>query len=397
MLIIWGRQYLRNIVFIHPSFEVVGGAERVALKFMEVAAEKGFAINLVTFNGVGIRNFLRDLSSKTSFRLWECPHLIGRTPSIDKGIIQSLVLYPILKRLKLERSIVVNTKFNETPTLGDVLYIHYPFYFVAAKNPLDKSLIEGPALNKAVSNPIYATYVKASGIVGSRISWSYIRQASKVFFNSIYTYTLFRYYSKEQNDKYGVLNPPIDNVYFEESIQEKEEIIVMRTKGVNPQTVFDIVLKLAKTLSKWNIYIIGFADKSYYEALRRKLDNASNVKIALNIDEKTKRKLLSKATIYVHLTPYEHFGILIGEALASGCKVVVHRFSGIIYDIALEYSQPTIESCINTYSRFHEIPYIIENHIESNGYDPRVCRSLVVQFSENSFKKKAREIIEHII
>jgi glycosyltransferase involved in cell wall biosynthesis len=389
---------LRNIVFVHPSFEVVGGAERVALKFMEVAAEEGFAINLVTFNGVGIRDFLRDLSSKTPFRLWEYPHLIGRIPSIERGIIQSLVLYPILKRLKLEHSIVVNTKFNEMPTLGDVLYIHYPFYFVAAKNPLDKSLREGPALNKAVSNPMYATYVKASGIVGSRISWSYIRQASKVFFNSIYTYTLFRYYTtKEQNDKYGVLNPPIDDVYFEESIQEKGEVIVMRTKGVNPQIVSDIVLKLAQSLRKWNVYIIGFADKLYYEALKQKLSNASNVKIVPNIDEKAKRRLLSKATLYVHLTPYEHFGILIGEALASGCKVVAHKFSGIIHDIALYYSQPTIESCINTYTRFHEIPYIIENYIESDGYDPRVCRSLVVQFSESSFKKEAKEIIEHII
>jgi glycosyltransferase involved in cell wall biosynthesis len=388
---------LRNIVFVHPSFEVVGGAERVALKFMEIAAEEGFAINLVTFNGVGITNFLRDLSSKTSFRLWEYPHLIGRIPSIDRGIIQSLVLYPILKRLKLERSIVVNTKFNEMPTLGDVLYIHYPFYFVAAKNPLDKSLIEGPALNKAVSNPMYATYAKASGIIGSRISWSYIRQASKVLFNSIYTYTLFRYYTKEQNDKYEVLNPPIDNVYFEESIQEKGEVIVMRTKGVNPQIVSDIVLKLAQPLRKWDIYIIGFADKPYYEALKQKLSNASNVKIVPNIDEKAKRRLLSKATLYIHLTPYEHFGILIGEALASGCKVIAHKFSGIIHDIALYYSQQTIEKCVNTYSSFHEIPQTISNFIDSKGHDPKLCRSLVVKFSENLFKENAKEIIARII
>jgi glycosyltransferase involved in cell wall biosynthesis len=387
---------LKTITFVHPSFEVVGGAEKVALKFMEAAAEEGLAVNLVTFDDTSIKNFLKKLSSKTTFRLWKYPYM-DRIPSINRGIIQGLILYPVLKRMELERSIIVNTKFNEMPTLGDAMYIHYPFYFVAAKNPLDKSLIEGPALNKAVSNPMYATYVKASGIVGSRISWSYIRQASKVFFNSIYTYTLFRYYTtKEQNDKYGVLNPPIDDVYFEESIQEKGEVIVMRTKGVNPQIVSDIVLKLAQSLRKWNVYIIGFADKLYYEALKQKLSNASNVKIVPNIDEKAKRRLLSKATLYVHLTPYEHFGILIGEALASGCKVVVHRFSGIIYDIALEHSQPTIESCINTYSRFHEIPYIIENNIKGDGYNPRVCRSLVVQFSENSFKKKAREIIERI-
>jgi glycosyltransferase involved in cell wall biosynthesis len=392
--------YRRSITLVHPLFETVGGAERVALTFMDAVVEEGLPINIVTFSSIGIRRLLKHLSSKAPIRLHEYSYLIARIPSISKGVVQGLMLYPVLKHLRSEHSLIVNTKFNEMPTIADVIYIHYPFYFVIAKNPLDKSLAEGPALNKTVSNPLYAIYARASGIAGSRVSWSYIRQASKVLFNSTYTYTLFRYYTEyteEQSGRYGILNPPIDDVYFEESVRGKEDIVVMRTKGVDPQTVSDIVLRLTQTLRKWDIYIIGFTDKSYYEALRRKLDNASNVKIALNIDEKTKRKLLSKATIYVHLTPYEHFGILIGEALASGCKVVVHRFSGIIYDIALEYSQPTIESCINTYSRFHEIPYIIENHIESNGYDPRVCRSLVVQFSENSFKKKAREIIEHII
>jgi hypothetical protein len=388
---------MRNITLVHPSFEVVGGAERVALKFMEAVAEAGFAINLVTFNSIGIRNFLKNLSSKVLLRLWEYPYLIARIPSIDKGIIQGLVFYPILKHLKLGRSIIVNTKFNEMPTIADVVYIHYPFYFVVAKNPLDKSLTEGPALNKAISSSLYVTYVKASGIIGSEISLSYIKQASKVLFNSIYTYTLFKYYTKEQNNKYRVLNPPIDDAYFKKSIQEKEEIVVVRAKGVSPQIVSDIVLKLAQSLRKWDIYIIGFANKPYYEALKRKLTNASSVKIMLNVNEKAKQDLLSKATLYIHLTPYEHFGILIGEALASGCGIVVHKFTGIIHDIALHHSQQTIEKCVNTYNSFHKISHIVNNFIDSRDHDSKLCRSLVVQFSESSFKEKVRELIACMI
>jgi hypothetical protein len=386
---------MRNITFVHPSFEVVGGAERVALKFMEAVAEAGFAINLVTFNSIGIRNFLKNLSSKAPLRLWKYPYLIVRIPSIDRGFIQSLILYPILKHLKLERSIIVNTKFNEMPTIADVVYIHYPFYFVAAKNPLDKSLIEGPALNKAISSSLYATYVKASGIVGSKISWNYIKQASKVLFNSVYTYTLFKYYTKEQNDKYRVLNPPIDDVYFRENIQEKEEIIVMRTKGVDPQIVSDIVLKLAQSLRKWNIYIIGFANKPYYEALKRKLSSASNVKIVPNIDEKAKRKLLSKATLYIHFTPYEHFGILVGEALASGCRVILHKFNGIIYDILINDTRTTAKKCIYMYKSYSEIPHTIDDIILKDP-EPSVCRSLVKPFAETVFKYKVAKIIEEL-
>jgi glycosyltransferase involved in cell wall biosynthesis len=388
---------MRNVTFVHPSFEVVGGAERVTLKFMEAVAEEGIPINVVTFSSIGIRKFLRNLSSKVLIRLWEYPYLIARIPSINKGVIQGLILYPILKHLKLEGSLIANTKFNEMPTIADVIYVHYPFYFVAIKNPLDKSLTEGPTLNKAISSSLYATYLKASGIIGSKISWSYIRYVSKVLFNSIYTYTLFKFYANEQGDKYMVLNPPINNVYFEESFQEKEEVIVMRTKGARPRTVTDIVLKLSQMLRKWDIYIIGFAEKSYYEALKQKLSSASNVKVMPNINEKTKRKLLSKTTLYIHLTPYEHFGILIGEALASGCKVIAHKFSGIIHDIALRYSHQTIEKCINTYSSFFEIPHVINNLINSEGHDPKLCRSLVVQFGENSFKEKVKKIIACII
>jgi len=68
-------------------------------------------------------------------------------------------------------------------------------------------------------------------------------------------------------------------------IQEKEEIIVIRTKGVHPKIVTEIVLKLARILRKWNIYIIRFADNRYYEALKQRLENVSNVKILLNMSE----------------------------------------------------------------------------------------------------------------
>jgi len=388
--------YRRSITLIHPSFEIVGGAERVALKFMEAVAEEGLPINIITFNSIGIRRFLGDLSSKTHIRLWEFPYLIARIPSINKGVIQGLMLHPILMHLRLKHSIIVNTKFNEMPTLADIIYIHYPFYFVAAKNPLDKSLTEGPALGKSVLSHLYATYVRVSGIIGSRISWDYIENASKVLFNSIYTYTLFRIYTAKHSNKFMILNPPIDSTYFKTDIQEKEEIIVMRTKGMHPKIVTEIVLKLAQTLRKWNIYIIGFANNQYYEALKQKLENVSNVKILLNINEETKQRLLSRAMLYIHLTPYEHFGILIGEALASGCKVVAHKFSGIVHDIALHHPRQVLERCINVYENFQELSYIINNLVNDKQFDPELCRSLVASFKEDIFKEKVKRVIADV-
>jgi len=84
---------------------------------------------------------LGNLSSKISIRLWEFPYLIARISSINKGVIQGFMLHPILMHLRLKHLIIMNTKFNEMPTFADIIYIHYPFYFVATKNPLDKSLL----------------------------------------------------------------------------------------------------------------------------------------------------------------------------------------------------------------------------------------------------------------
>ena len=386
---------MKNITVVHPSFNVLGGAERVALKVIEAISEEGFSVNVITFDAIGIKEFLRFFPSQTNIQVQELSHL-KLLPSINRGIIQNLLLYPTLRRLR-NSSVIVNTKFNELPTLADIIYIHYPFYFIAFKNPLDPSFINGPALGKQIKSSVYKPYVKASGYIGSTISLNYIKKASRVLFNSIYTYTLFRHYIDvvKQISKYLILNPPIDDAYFKEHLHEKEKIIVMRTKGVRSEIVADIVLKLAKTLRNWNIVIIGFTDKKYYNAVKQKL-NSVNVKLLLNIDETTKRKILSRATLYVHLTPYEHFGILIGEALASGCRVIVHKFSGIVYDILSKYSIQDVEKCVSTYNNFLEIPNIASDIARDENYNPQHCRSLVTPFSESIFKERVKEIIMRI-
>jgi glycosyltransferase involved in cell wall biosynthesis len=43
--------------------------------------------------------------------------------------------------------------------------------------------------------------------------------------------------------------------------------------------------------------------------------------------------LRTKSKIYLHLMPYEHFGISIVEAMASGCVPIVHKSGGPWYDI----------------------------------------------------------------
>ncbi len=113
----------------------------------------------------------------------------------------------------------------------------------------------------------------------------------------------------------------------------------------------------------------------------------------LNINEEVKQRLLSRAMLYVHLTLYKHFGILIGEALVYGCKVVTRKFSGIVHDMALHHLRQLLERCINVYESFQELPYIINNLVNDRQFDPELCRSLVAPFKEDAFKEKVKRII----
>ena len=391
-----------SVIVVHPTYRVLGGAERVSLGIVKALLNESFYVDILTFNrGLLLKLLSKELSNNKCNKLTihEIPVVEG-VPSLNRALLQGLVATLALKKFK-KGSIVINTKFNELLAPGDVLYMHYPFWLVASQNPHDLSLMIGPALGKPV-NPIYYYYLKMIGNFYNRVSLKLIERAEHLLFNSVYTYTLFTYYSKHNvlvespKDKLMVLNPPIDERFFKLNIRDKENLLVLRLKGVRPDIASEIISKLSSALRSWKIVVIGYSDQNYEKLIRGKLASLDNIGIAFNIDENEKLRLLAKAKVYIHPVMYEHFGILVGEALASGCRVVVHKFTGIVHDLLLKHPWQTVSKCIKVYNSHDEIPELVFELLQED-VEPEICRRLVMDFREEVFMNNVKKLIGNLL
>ena len=222
---------------------------------------------------------------------------------------------------------------------------------------------------------------------------------------SIFKHFLTRLYNAKTVEnilsKSIVLSPPIDNKLFKAPIK-KENIIVMKVKGGRELKVLgDIVARIAEKYRDWSIYVIGYLDQRLSQKVREYIGGQRERLVVLpNLSEEKKINLLSKAKIYIHPVKYEHFGIIIGEALALGCRVLVHRFSGIIYDIVSYYGRDSLKhvrKCIATYNDYSDIAEALQVMEDIEDYNPSLCRELVKPFQEHVFKHKVKTLMRNFI
>jgi len=376
---------------VHGSFAVLGGAERLAIEIVEILAEMGFNVYVYT-------------QSKGAFKPSRSNIIVKEiswfkyVPSTVNSYLALRLFYNINKKLlNTECDFVINTKYNELLIPANMLYIHYPMHAMLAVNPKERSLVEGPVLSKAVKSP-YDLYLRASGIAGIKLLIDDFRKARKILFNSLYTYTIFRIGARALNlpkailSKMQVLNPPVKIPRSEESdIHDKENIVLIRLKSIPPDDARKLLGSIVKKLNGWQILVMGYDLQKCYKSLM----NLNGVKIFSDVDEDEKRKLMQKAKIYIHPVKYEHFGIIVGEALGAGCKVLVHKFTGIYYDL-LQKVGPSVHRCVKTYEDWNEIPMLLTEAIEED-YDPELCNSIAKYFSEDIFRQKFKDIIKFFL
>jgi len=85
--------------------------------------------------------------------------------------------------------------------------------------------------------------------------------------------------------------------------------------------------------------VMGKADEYSLPTLRKlqtlvkTLHVEDQVKLLTNVPIDKFLEVLSRAKVYLHVMPYDHFGISVVEAMASGCVPVVHRSGGPWLDI----------------------------------------------------------------
>lgn len=132
-----------------------------------------------------------------------------------------------------------------------------------------------------------------------------------------------------------VIYPPVEiSDYVKISRNTEREDAVITISRFTPEKNLDLIPFIAQKLKNVKFYLIGSIrgskSREYMTKiarLKRQL-NIDNLEIIANAPHIVKLQLLSKSKVLLHLMPYEHFGIVVVEGMASGCIPVVHKSGG---------------------------------------------------------------------
>ncbi|MEM2261316.1 MAG: glycosyltransferase family 4 protein [Ignisphaera sp.] len=198
--------------------------------------------------------------------------------------------------------------------------------------------------------------------------------AYKVLVNSSYMQLLAEKYWKK---KVHVLSPPVHLNKLSGLVRGRSGRLdyVLCFGRISPEKRYEDTLKaVSMTETKPKVIIAGSIEgKSSIQYLKHLLRIAKLLSIKAevipNVSEKEKWELFSKATVYVHNTRAEHFGISVVEAMALGTPVIVHRSGepyfgitnrghyGLVYDTLEDLAKYIDELFTNEYFwlRFHSL------------------------------------------
>jgi glycosyltransferase involved in cell wall biosynthesis len=287
-------------------------------------------------------------------------------------------------------SLVINTSGDVFSGLSDVMYIHYPAFidhhvYYPGLSGLPRFLGHLYSLVNAASLPIIKKRVKLY-IANSKFTANLLRECLRI--DPI------------------IVNPPVnlddilDKPVLDYAERDKRVLVVAR---ISPEKHPEYAVYLAYLLKKRRIYttLVGsFSARNkrlydYLAELSAKLEVDDYFDITTNAPREKLIELYRTSLAYVHVTPREHFGVSVVEAMATGTPVILPRDSGCWVDIALENSNIALP-----YSSIKEAAYKVftlqENlnlwrTLSANGR----LRSL--ELDRRSFRRKLFEVVSGLI
>jgi glycosyltransferase involved in cell wall biosynthesis len=364
-----------RIALIHDSLNAYGGAERLALAFAKALKEGGHLVDLYVVE-------------KTRWDRVEKLTSYDRSVIDDEYVLSSYGIIPSIygrflnwfsrdvigihgvRRRKYD--VVVATKQILVPIFVDVLYMHFPdfvpgfeYLYYPDRYMYNTSLriYSRPAalLSRLLISLFKNMEYKPTILTNSRFSASVISRFLGV--NGLVVY------------------PPVNvEEYLPLSRNKDRDNTVLVIGRIEPAKNIASVPLIAEKVKNGRFVIIGsIGSYSYYKhlvGLIKSLKVEDRVRILPNASEWQKIELLRKAKVYLHPMKYEHFGISIVEAMASGLVPVVHRSGGPWTDI-VEFGRYGFG-----FRDEDEAISIIENALELQGTELESLRSKIVTRSQ---------------
>jgi len=373
-----------NVAVTHLSLNFLGGEERLCLSFIEALKLSNHKVTLFTIEGT-------DWASVDQF--------FGGFVRPDREIFQKslMIRHNLLKtstlalayakyvagliKLRREHDLVINTYGDMVNSIADVAYVHFPM-----RATLDYSQI--PAFSSPVRWAIYCRIYDLVTSILDRVNPSFLLTNSK------FTQKIVREYLKRES---LVLHPPVDVRLYANKNVKSENLVITVSKFTPKRCLYRIPL-IAKNTQNVKFVIVGGADEYSTRTIAdlRKVSKECGVEnrvvLMPNIQRSRLVELLTRAKVYLHVMPSEHFGISIIEAMAAGCVPIVHRSGGPWVDI-LDQNQGKYGF---SYTTIREAARLIDNVMSDEKLRMEVsgaAQGRSFEYDESMFRKNMQIIV----
>lgn len=322
-----------KVAVIHFSLNFVGGAEKLCLTIISALRNAGHSVTLITvektdWNTVQ-NNFgkftvpdkeLYLFSAKLSKRL--------NNPILAVILFFGYLLEHVLLKMGEKQDIILSTFGDLVYSMVDIVYVHAP---LKASDKLSQILPITNVSKWRYQSKLYDLSLMIFNKIPARIMLVNSTFIKRVVADSLKTHAL-------------VLSPPVDVNFFRSHKNHSRKDKIITLSGYSPKRRLERVPIIAFHSKSGQFVIIGKTDEYSFvtiknlEEMIQRFRLKDRVKLLSNISRLSLREELSKAKIYLHTMPNEHFGTAIVESMASGCIPIVHKSGGPWLDI-LEQKQ----------------------------------------------------------
>lgn len=325
---------MKRVIVVHPDFDVVGGAERVASCVIQwLVMNSRTDVTLLCLSRPGAASLVKagiseGIAHRLNVRVADCPAFIRRSRG-TMHLLRLAFLHRSARSLCREYDVCVST-YNELDFgKRGIQYVHHPSF--ADRDLLREMHILGrrSILDKIpFLNSFYRLLV--SLISGDKKSG---------FANNITLVNSFfmRDLVKEVYGISGEVVYPAAQIYSEDLKPKPWDERASRFVTIsriapdkNLLNVIDDFSALQREFPDAEFVILGASDDSGYESLITLKAKERNVRLRIekSLTDAELRTFLANTKYYIHARVNEHFGIAVVEALAAGCLVMVHDSGG---------------------------------------------------------------------
>jgi len=316
---------LRALV-VHYSLNPCGGAERVAVHVIAALQEMGFDVELA----VAERTEWRKVSRIVGARPHRIPGerlLIPAWPE-GVGLYGRVAASVAAASIRGEYDLVVNTHGDMLVAPADIYYCNFPEFAL-----LLRWLVRGyekyrSGFWRAYFEPYRASLKAISGLA---------KTSTVVLANSGFT---ARAVERYMGRRAVVVYPPVEVSEYAGLPLDGREDLVVSIARLQWDKMLHLVPHIARLLRWARFAVIGSTRGpegrevlEHILSLRDRL-GLDNLEVYPDAPHEEKLKILGRAKAYLHLKPFEHFGISVAEAMAAGLVPVVHTSGGAWEDIA---------------------------------------------------------------